>query len=38
MIEKSISLGVIDPLEFYGINNSKLDVLKELFPKLSIVG
>ncbi|MBL4561269.1 MAG: phosphate starvation-inducible protein PhoH [Bacteroidales bacterium] len=38
MIEKSISLGVIDPLEFYGINNSKLAVLKEMFPKLNIVG
>ncbi|WP_372751860.1 PhoH family protein [Labilibaculum sp.] len=38
MIEKCISLGVIDPLEFYGINNSKLTVLKEMFPKLSIVG
>lgn len=38
MIEKCISLGVIDPLEFYGINNSKLAVLKEMFPKLNIVG
>ncbi|RKE02050.1 PhoH family protein [Marinifilum flexuosum] len=38
MIEKSISLGVIDPLEFYGINNAKLEVVKELFPKLRIVG
>ncbi|PKQ62025.1 phosphate starvation-inducible protein PhoH [Labilibaculum filiforme] len=38
MIEKSISLGVIDPLEFYGINNSKLALLKEMFPKLKIVG
>ena len=38
MIEKSISLGVIDPLEFYGINNSKLVILKEMFPKLKIVG
>ncbi|MCT4604357.1 MAG: PhoH family protein [Marinifilum sp.] len=38
MIEKSISLGVIDPLEFYGINNSKLEVVKEMFPKLRIVG
>lgn len=38
MIEKSISLGAIDPLEFYGINNSKLSVLKEMFPKLNIVG
>lgn len=38
MIEKSISLGAIDPLEFYGINNSKLEIMKEMFPKLSIVG
>lgn len=38
MIEKSISLGVIDPLEFYGINNSKLEIVKEMFPKLKIVG
>ncbi|MDE5419756.1 PhoH family protein [Labilibaculum sp. DW002] len=38
MIERVISLGVIDPLEFYGINNSKLNVLKEMFPKLNIVG
>ena len=33
MIEKSISLGVIDPLEFYGINNSKLEIIKEMFQK-----
>lgn len=38
MIEKSISLGAIDPLAFYGINNSKLEVLKGMFPKLNIVG
>jgi len=38
MIEKSISLGAIDPLEFYGINNTKLEVLKGFFPKLNIVG
>jgi len=38
MIEKSISLGAIDPLEFYGINNSKLEIMKEMFPKLSVVG
>nr|WP_320119945.1 PhoH family protein [uncultured Marinifilum sp.] len=38
MIEKSISLGVIDPLEFYGINNAKLEAIKEMFPKLNIVG
>ncbi len=38
MIERIISIGSIDPLDFYGINNSKLDILKELFPKLQIVG
>jgi phosphate starvation-inducible PhoH-like protein len=38
MIERHISIGSIDPLDFYGINNSKLDILKELFPKLQIVG
>lgn len=38
MIEKSISLGVIDPLEFYGINNAKFEVVREMFPKLKIVG
>lgn len=38
MIEKRISIGEIDPLDFYGVNNSKLDVLKALFPKLKIIG
>ena len=38
MIEKRISIGDIDPLDFYGVNNSKLDVLKALFPKLKIIG
>ncbi len=38
MIEKKIALGDIDPLEFYGVNNSKLELLKSLFPKLKIVG
>lgn len=37
MIERTISLGSVDPLDFYGVNNIKLDVLKELFPKLKIV-
>lgn len=37
MIERNISLGSIDPLDFYGVNNSKLDVIKELFPKIKIV-
>lgn len=38
MIERIISIGSIDPLDFYGINNSKLEILKELFPKLQVTG
>ncbi|MRT92867.1 PhoH family protein [Ancylomarina sp. 16SWW S1-10-2] len=38
MIERYISIGSIDPLDFYGINNNKLEILKDLFPKLQIVG
>ncbi len=38
MIERNIDLGTINPLDFYGINNSKLEVLINLFPKLNIVG
>ncbi len=37
MIERHISIGSIDPLDFYGVNNSKFNILKELFPKLQIV-
>jgi len=37
MIERHISIGSIDPLDFYGVNNSKFKILKELFPKLHIV-
>jgi len=37
MIERHISIGSIDPLDFYGVNNSKFKVIKELFPKLQIV-
>jgi len=37
MIERNISLGSIDPLDFYGVNNSKFNIIKELFPKLHIV-
>ena len=29
MIEKRISIGNIDPLDFYGVNNSKFNILKE---------
>jgi len=37
MVERHISLGTIAPLDFYGINNSKFEILKELFPKLYLV-
>ncbi|MBR6263454.1 MAG: PhoH family protein [Prevotella sp.] len=37
MIEKHIVLEDIDPVAFYGINNSHLQVVKSLFPKLRIV-
>lgn len=36
MIEKRISIGNIDPIDFYGVNNSKFNILKEYFPKLKI--
>ena len=37
MIEKHIVLEDIEPVAFYGINNSHLQVVKSLFPKLRIV-
>lgn len=37
MIEKRISIGNIDPLDFYGVNNSKFNLLKDYFPKLKLV-
>ena len=36
MIEKRISIGNIDPIDFYGVNNSKFNLLKEYFPKLKL--
>lgn len=36
MIEKRISIGNIDPIDFYGINNAKFNLLKDYFPKLKI--
>ncbi|OYP64402.1 phosphate starvation-inducible protein PhoH [Prevotella sp. P5-108] len=37
MIEKHIILEDIDSLIFYGVNNSHLQMIKSLFPKLRIV-
>ena len=36
MIEKRISIGNIDPIDFYGVNNTKFNLLKDYFPKLKI--
>ena len=37
MIEKHIVLEDIDPIVFYGVGNSHLQMLKALFPKIRIV-
>mgnify|MGYP001224226748 CR=1 FL=1 len=37
MFEKQIYLEGVDPLEFYGINNNKIKLVKSFFPKLKIV-
>ena len=37
MIEKHIVLEDIDPMVFYGVGNSHLQMLKALFPKIRIV-
>lgn len=36
-MEKRISIGNIDPIDFYGVNNSKFNLLKDFFPKLKII-
>lgn len=38
MIEKSIYLEGIDPLNFYGANNVLLNKITEHFPKLKVIG
>ena len=37
MFEKLILLEGVDPLEFYGVNNSKIDLIKAFFAKLKII-
>ncbi len=37
MFEKQILLEGVEPLEFYGVNNHKIDLIKTFFPKLKIV-
>ena len=35
-LDKQILLEGIDPLEFFGVNNSKINLIKKLFPKITI--
>jgi len=37
LIEKHIIIDDVDPVTFYGINNTHLQIVKSLFPKLRIV-
>ena len=37
MIEKIIVLEDVDPVIFYGVNNSNIQIIKALYPKLRIV-
>lgn len=37
MKDSSIILNDIDPVVFYGVNNSHLQILKSLFPKVRII-
>lgn len=37
MIEKFIELEVADPTIFYGVNNSNIRLIKDLYPKVKIV-
>ncbi len=37
MTELTINLDSIDPIDFLGVNNSRLNILKKAFPKLKIV-
>ena len=37
MIEKKIYLEGVDPVKLFGINNSRFDRIKQIFPKLKIV-
>ena len=37
MIEKVITLDSIEPVEIYGVNDVKLNVIKKYFPKLKLI-
>ncbi len=37
MTEKTITISPIDPVELYGVNDTKLNLIKTYFPKLKVV-
>ena len=37
MTETIINLDTVNPIEFFGVNNSKFDILKKKFPLLKIL-
>jgi phosphate starvation-inducible protein PhoH and related proteins len=37
LTETIISLETVNPIEFFGVNNGKLDILKKKFPRLKIL-
>lgn len=37
MIEKRVTIGTVNPVEFYGIRDNKLNILKDFFPKLKLI-
>ena len=37
MTETIINLDTVNPIEFFGVNNRKLDILKKKFPLLKIL-
>lgn len=37
MIEKTLNLESINPIDFYGVNNTNIDQIKLFFPKLKII-
>ena len=38
MFEKEIELEGVNPIEIFGINNAKLELIRSFFPKLKIIG
>ncbi|MGL5682792.1 MAG: PhoH family protein [Marinifilaceae bacterium] len=38
MIEKRVTIEDVNPVEFYGVQNAKFNLLKDFFPKLKLVG